>query len=223
MIKIEPFKYKAFLFDMDGTLINSEPLHFQSVTDTLSEYGKEYLTFEEHKKTYTGTGLQHTFQKESEKHGLDVPIDIMKEKFHKHLEKLVDKSGLPVMDGVLGFLEAVKATGIKSAIVSGSTERLIKYSLGKSKIPDIFDAIIGIDRYGKPKPDPACYKMAAEILGVKPEECLVFEDALTGIKAALAAGMKVIVVGETITKEQINEIEPGLTQIADFSEITLDG
>jgi HAD superfamily hydrolase (TIGR01509 family) len=219
MVKIDSSKYKAFLFDMDGTLINSEPLHFQSVANTLSDYGKEYLTFEGHKKTYTGTGLQNTFTKESEKHGLNVPVETMKEKFHEHLENLVREGGMPAMEGAIDFLRQAKNKGLKTAIVSGSTERLISYSLEESKIPNLFDAIVGIDKYGTPKPDPACYKMAAEILGIKPEECLVFEDAQTGIEAALDAGMEVVVVGETITQEQLDIIKPGLKHVKNFTEI----
>lgn len=219
MIKVDLSKYKAFLFDMDGTLINSEPLHFQSVARTLSDYGKKYLDFEGHKKTYTGTGLQNTFTKESEKYGLNVPIETMKEKFHKHLEDLVEEGGLPVMQGAIEFLKQIKNKGLKTAIVSGSTERLIAYSLEKSRIPNVFDAIVGIDKYQTPKPDPACYKMAAEILGVKPQECLVFEDAQTGIKAALEAGMEVVVIGETITNEQLVQIKSGLKHVRNFTEV----
>lgn len=63
--------------------------------------------------------------------------------------------------------------------------------------------------------------MAAKVLGVKPEDCLVFEDAPSGIQSALNAGMDVIVVGETITQNQIDTINPDLQHVKDFTEISL--
>lgn len=221
MIKIDLKKYKAFLFDMDGTLVNSEPVHYQSAVKTMADYGKDYVSFDEHKKIYTGTGVTNVFTKEAEKHGLEVNVEELKEKFHDHLEGVINQKGIPPMEGILKFLEKSKQSRIKLAIVSGSMEPLVRHTLKKSNLPDIFEQIVTIEKYQKPKPDPACYLMAAQLLGVKPEDCLVFEDAPSGIQSALNAGMDVIVVGETITQNQIDTINPDLQHVKDFTEISL--
>lgn len=85
-----------------------------------------------------------------------------------------------------------------------------------------FDTIITVDKISKPKPDPEGYLTAAKTLGVDPTKCLVFEDAESGTRAGLAAGMEVIVVGNTLTLEQIKSIDPGLKHIKDFTEVEIE-
>lgn len=148
-------------------------------------------------------------------------MEELKKKFHDHIEGVINQKGISPMEGIIAFLQKSKRNKIKLAIVSGSMEPLVNRTLEKSKFPDIFEQIVTIEKYQKPKPDPACYSMAAQLLGVKPEECLVFEDAPSGIQSALNAGMEVIVVGETITQNQIDAINPDLQHIKDFTEIRI--
>ncbi len=206
---------------MDGTLIDSEPTHYKALDEVLKSYGKSYVDWETHKKEYTGTGIGHVSKTETKRNNLNEDPEIIQEKFHKKVEDLVENEGLIPMGGSIEFLNKAKEAGFKLAVVSGSTTNLVKFSLGKSGMPDVFDIVIGVDKFGAPKPDPAAYLMAAELLGVNPKECMSFEDAPNGLLSAKNAGTVVVAIGQTISKEQIEKIDPSIAHLKDFTEIEI--
>ncbi len=218
MLKIDPKKYKAILFDFDGTLVNSEPLHYQAISDALANFDKKYVTFEEHEKIYRGTGMNNVVTKETQRNNLQkTHKDELKKTIDINLKTLMDEKGMQPTGGVLQFVKNARKKGLKLAIVSGSFTDLIIYTLGKSNIPNDFDEVVGIDKFIEPKPDPACFLLAAKLLGVKPSECLVFEDAPSGIQAAQRAEMDVIALGDSSSKS----IGASIAIIKDFTKVLI--
>lgn len=218
MLKIDSKKYKALLFDFDGTLVDSEPMHYQAISEGLAVYDKKFVSVQEHKKLYRGTSMHYAISKEVERHNLNESlVDELKTIINKNLKKIMEEKGLFPTKGVLELIKKAKNKGIKLAIVSGSLTDFIEYTLDKSKIPNFFDEVIGVDRFIEPKPNPAGFLLAAKLLNVDPSECLVFEDAPNGILAAQNAGMDVIVIGDSLPWN----MDSNIAFIKDFTEVTI--
>lgn len=209
------------MFDFDGTMVDSEPVHYESMMKALGEHNKKYVSFDDHRKLYMGTGLHYVASLEIKRHNLELNVDDLIKSFNSHLKKLIETKGILPMAGIIELLKKAKSKGFKLAVVSGSLSDLVEYTLRKSRIPNVFDEIIGIDKFITPKPDPRCYFSASEMLKVKTTECLVFEDAENGINAAKNAKMTVVAVGENIKKEIVRNTDPNIKLIKDFTGIEL--
>ena len=124
---------------------------------------------------------------------------------------------LVAIKGLETFLSELKNDGVKMAMATSATVEDIDFILNKVPIRDAFDQIVNSSMVTKPKPNPQIFLKAAELLNVPPERCVVFEDSLAGIKAANAAGMKV--VGIT-TGNSANDLPPVDLVIDDYANLT---
>lgn len=185
-------KPAAFLFDLDGTLIDTEMLWTKSLLDFMASRGV-LLTLEELLKHVIGrnsldiNSYLHTTYPQI---GNTTPEQDAKELrvfFEKHLSKAPDTV---IHDSVRFFKEA--ATVAPCAIVSGSPHDDIVASITKCGLLDITAFVLGSGEYEHGKPSPAGYLKAAQILGVQPTECVVVEDSTVGVASGVAAGMNVI-------------------------------
>jgi HAD superfamily hydrolase (TIGR01509 family) len=176
--------FDAYLFDCDGTIVDSMPVHYEAWITALSEHGGHFP--EDLFYAWAGMPLGKTVEKLNEKFGLSMPVDrILKRKeelFYEYLHKL-----RPVRS-VLRHIEEQHGK-ILFAVVSGSPRDSVKKSLEAVGLLGHFPVIVGAEDYSRGKPDPEPFLLAAKLLGVRPEKCLVFEDAEMGIAAARAAGM----------------------------------
>lgn len=120
------------------------------------------------------------------------------------------------INGLENFLIELKNAGIKLAMASSATIDDIDFILSHVPVRNYFDAIIDGNRVSKSKPNPQIFLKAADDLGVKPEDCVVFEDSLAGIKAANAAGMKVIGI---TTSHPPDKLQPADLIIADYTAL----
>jgi HAD superfamily hydrolase (TIGR01509 family) len=176
--------FKAYLFDCDGTIADSMPLHYVAWNQALSEWGcdfKEDLFY-----AWGGMPVTEIIATLNRQHGLNMPVkelSLRKERLYFEV--------LPQLKAVPEVLEHIEISHgqIPFAVVSGSTRDSVTASLETLKILDRFDTLVCAGDYQKSKPDPEPFLMAAERLGVAPEHCLVFEDTDMGIQAATAAGM----------------------------------
>lgn len=182
-------KYKAILFDLDGTLIDSMTLHNQTWIEVLSKYNcsmtPEILT------EYTGVPNFKTVQIFNERfHWKLDPQKITNEKEAAFLKKL------PHVQAIDLVIEVVKQNlnKVPMAVVTGSAKEPAIKILKNLNLEKYFASIITAADTQKHKPDPEPFLLGAEKLKVKPKDCLVFEDGALGIKAAHAAGMRVIKV-----------------------------
>lgn len=181
--------FKAYLFDCDGTIVDSMPLHYVAWKRVLDPYGCPFP--EDQFYAWGGRPVEGIIAELNRIHGLSMPpreTALLKEEYYKDM--------LPEAQPVAEVLAEIEAHHgrIPFAVVSGSTRDSVEASLSALGILDKFDTLVcaGDYAHGKPAPDP--FLLAAERLGVAPSDCLVFEDAETGIAAARAAGMAYVKV-----------------------------
>jgi beta-phosphoglucomutase-like phosphatase (HAD superfamily) len=183
-LKLPPGPFAAYLFDCDGTIADSMPLHYVAWKRALAEWQCEFS--EELFYAWGGMPIVKIIATLNERHGLAMPVgEVAKRKEGFYLEIL------PRLQGVPEVLEQIEISRgrIPLAVVSGSTRDSVTASLNALSLLDRFDTLVCAGDYQKSKPDPEPFLVAARRLGVSPASCLVFEDTEMGIQAATAAGM----------------------------------
>jgi beta-phosphoglucomutase-like phosphatase (HAD superfamily) len=177
--------FKAYLFDCDGTIVDSMPLHFVAWGKALHEW--ECTFTEEQFYAWGGRPVDEIIRALNQAQGLNMPVDeLMQRKEALYREMLHDLQGVPE---VLEHIDRSYGV-IPFAVVSGSPRASVEASLDVLGIRDRFEVLVCAGEYAKGKPNPEPFLKAASLLGVAPEDCLVFEDADPGIAAAEAAGMQ---------------------------------
>lgn len=176
--------FRAYLFDCDGTIVDSMPLHYIAWKKALAEWN---CAFEEQLfYAWGGRPVTEIIAALNQRDGLNMPVDaVARRKEDLYFELLPQIQAIPE---VVEHIEA-KHGHIPLAVVSGSRRDSVLGSLTALHLIDKFDVLVCAEDYARGKPSPDCFLVAAERLGVPPEDCLVFEDTDLGIEAATAAGM----------------------------------
>jgi HAD superfamily hydrolase (TIGR01509 family) len=183
-LKLPPGSFGAYLFDCDGTITDSMPLHYIAWTKALGAWN---CTFDEDLfYALGGMPTDQIVRLLNERQGLRMPVEaVTQQKEDKFFELLPQ---LKVVPEVLEHIEAQHGR-IPLAVVSGGSREAVTASLALVNLLDRFNTLVCSEDYTKPKPDPEAYLLAAARLEVPPAACLVFEDTDMGIQAATAAGM----------------------------------
>ncbi|MGC1297764.1 MAG: HAD-IA family hydrolase [Alloacidobacterium sp.] len=183
-LKLPEGEFKAYLFDCDGTVADSMPLHFIAWKKALGEWGCDF--YEDLFYSWGGLSVAKIISTLNELRGLKMPVAEV-----EHRKESLYYEILPQLTAVPEVLEHIEDQygQIPFAVVSGSARESVVASLTTLLLLDRFDTLVCMGDYKKNKPDPECFLLAAERLGVAPQDCLVFEDAELGIQAATAAGM----------------------------------
>jgi len=180
--------FDAFIFDMDGVLIDSETFYTDMEQINFKQLGLN-ISHEEH-ITYQGTATDEMWKKIKEKHGVPYSIE--------ELVKMTNDLTIPVfknmekmepMPGVVKLLDNLKSRNIPLALASSSFPEAIEIVLDKTGLRGYFDAVVNSRMVGKSKPAPDIFLLAAQKLNSAPEKCIVIEDSTNGITAAKSAGM----------------------------------
>jgi beta-phosphoglucomutase family hydrolase len=190
-------KIDAVIFDMDGVLVDSEPLHHDALNDVLAEYGHHYT--EEQGKELMGTTFDDTWRIVTARLPGLPDVELLKAKYDRSVVALVLQKATP-RPGVHSLLAALKAQGLRLALASSSKRAWIDATLSAIGVDGTFSPIISGDMVARGKPAPDIFLLAAQQLGVPPERCLVIEDSPKGIEAARAAGMPVVAVRTRYTQ-----------------------
>ena len=205
----------AAIFDMDGTLIDNTPYHFKSWQMLFKKYGKGKLTKEKYYSDISGVPVMQTikdvFGNDHDEAGLKALLNEKEEFYRKSYAPYV----APVK-GLVEFLAGLKTAGIKMAMASSATVADINFILEHVPVRQDFDAIVDSSMSPKPKPNPDIFLKAAEMLKARPEDCIVFEDSLAGVKAGNAAGMKVVAI---TTGHKASELHPVAMVIDDYTSL----
>jgi HAD superfamily hydrolase (TIGR01509 family) len=183
-LTLPPGSFSAYLFDCDGTIADSMPLHYKAWHAALAEWNCEFS--EDLFYAWGGMSVAEIIAALNLARGLHMPVaEVAKRKEDLYFENLPQLRAVPeVLEHI------VESYGrIPLAVVSGSTRESVTASLKALKILDRFETLVCAGDYLKSKPDPEPFLVAAKRLGAAPEDCLVFEDADMGIQAATAAGM----------------------------------
>ena len=196
-LEIPAGDFRAYLFDCDGTIADSMPLHFIAWTKSLAKWNcpfDEQLFY-----AWGGRPPAEVVAALNQMYSLRMPVGAvteLKEQFYYEL--------LPQLEPVVEVLEHIQAmhTRIPFAVVSGSTRESVTKSLAALHLLDKFDLIVGSEDYSRGKPAPDAFLTAAERLGIAPASCLVFEDTQFGIQSAQAAGMAWVRVPSPLERRQ---------------------
>ena len=178
-------KFKAAIFDLDGVVVDTVPLHFKAWKHMFEEYGKKF-TFQDYKEKVDGIPRidgGRAILPDLTDDELNVATGKKQGYFLEHLKK--DK--IKVFESTLRLIEELRGKGIKIAVISSSKNS--PYILEKIGAMKLLDAVVSGDEITKGKPDPQIFLMAAERIKIKPENCVVFEDAVLGVEAAKRAEM----------------------------------
>jgi HAD superfamily hydrolase (TIGR01509 family) len=183
-LKIPAGTFGAYLFDCDGTVVDSMPLHFLAWKQALGEWNCAFS--EDTFYAWGGLPVAEVISRLNVEHGLKMPVAAVEvRKEHLYYDNI---SRLQVVPEVVEHIDAMYGK-IPFAVVSGSTRESVVKSLEAVGLLDKFDTLVCAGDYAKSKPDPEPFLLAASRLGVAPAACLVFEDTDMGIQAATAAGM----------------------------------
>jgi beta-phosphoglucomutase len=207
---------KGFIFDLDGVIVDTAHFHFMAWKHTAEELGFE-LTLELNEKL-KGVSRINSLQKILDWAGISISPErfdkLTYEKNEDYLEYVSRMSRSDVLPGVYDFIIEVKALGYSVAL--GSASKNARRILERVDLLDMFDAIVDGNSVTKAKPDPEVFTKAASLIGVKPEDCVVFEDSQAGVQAANTANMLSVGIGK---ESVLNEAD---IVFRDFNGIKLD-
>lgn len=179
--------FKAVLWDMDGTLANSEPLHLRTLLAALSHHGIS-AGEELHPLIFGKTGHE-VFTLCRERFGIETDFaEWSKYRAHQYLDEAPSIEPRP---GALDVYYAARASGLAQAIVSNASRMLLEANLLALGLQEPHLVSVSANDVRRGKPDPEAYQRAAYLLGITPDEAVVVEDSPTGANAAIAAGMRV--------------------------------
>jgi beta-phosphoglucomutase family hydrolase len=209
-------KVKAVIFDMDGVLVDSEPLHIQTEKRMFRKMGLD-ISDEEH-AGYMGTATDVMWKQIISKRNLPLDIaEITDRTIREGLPFFYSLEKIDPMPGLIDLLEKLKEKNIPMAVASSSDPETIRVILEKSGLEKYFHYAVSSSEAGKSKPEPDVFLHTAQLLGVKPENCVVFEDSKNGIKAAKAAGMFCIAYSGADSGEQDRSLAD--LQIGNYNEL----
>ncbi len=190
---MDPKNIKAILFDLDGVLVDMPDGHYEALNRALRLFGAE-IGREEHTSMFNGLSTRKKIdllvQCERLPDGLKELINRVKQKYTK---EVIPKYCVPEYSKII-MLQELKRNGYQLACVSNSVKESVHSMLKSAGLIEYFDFIIGNDEVTRAKPDPEIYLVTYEKMKLKPEECVIVEDAPHGIASAKASGGYVIEV-----------------------------
>jgi HAD superfamily hydrolase (TIGR01509 family) len=186
----------AVLFDMDGVLVDGEPLHFAALNAILAdeEVELDMATYAE----YLGTTLVHTWNDLRARFGLAHGYEHYADRYDAAVMEQY-RTQAEAMPGAHALLERLEEAEVPRAVASSSNRNWVETALTKLGMRDSFQAVVAGDEVRQGKPDPEIYLAAAAKLGEEPAVCTVIEDAPAGIESGRRAGMQVVAVRTEMT------------------------
>jgi HAD superfamily hydrolase (TIGR01509 family) len=209
---------KAVIFDMDGVIINSEPLHYEVDKRILSEIG--YPVEDRYLDQFVGYTNRAMWNIIKDDLNLKVPLTELINRQISLKIKLLNERPYRSIEGIPELMKQIKGNHIKLGLASSSPVEFIKGVLNKLSLSDMIDKWESGERVERSKPAPDIFLHVARLLESKPDECLVIEDSSSGVTAARTAGMKCIgfknphsgnqdLSGADLIVERITDIKEG--------------
>jgi HAD superfamily hydrolase (TIGR01509 family) len=182
----------SVIFDLDGTLVDSEPNYYEAGRRTLAEYGVPGFTWADH-EGYVGISTQETVTDWKRRYGLRAPVEELLAVKNRHYLELARTSAHAYPE-MRKFVELLAGEAVPLAVASGSSPEAIEAILSRTGLDAQLRTVVSADEVARGKPAPDVFLEAARRLGADPDDCVVLEDAAPGAAAAHAAGMRCIAV-----------------------------
>ncbi len=196
---------QAILFDMDGVLVDSEEYIFEAAKLMFAEHGVKVHPHDA--LPFVGTGENSYISGIGRANGFEVDIERDKARTYQIYAEIT-RGKLSSLPGTKSFIRQCKQKGLKLAVASSADRVKIEINLREIGLPvDTFDVIVSGEDVERKKPFPDIYILAAKKMGIQPEECLVVEDAVSGVKAAKAAGAKCLALTTSFTADKLTEAD----------------
>jgi HAD superfamily hydrolase (TIGR01509 family) len=218
-------KFKAVLFDLDGLIVDTEPLHFRAFQELVSRRG--FRLPEEVLPRWVGYDELTNAQELRDTYGFsEEPETLLEEKWRLY-EEIIRREPIQALEGFWEVLEEAGRLGLKRGVVTSSyrpqvevvLQRLFATNPEAGEYPTYFDGIFCANDVERVKPAPDLYLLAARKLGVKPEECFVLEDSPVGAQAAVSAGMTcVAVISAQVKSEDFRGVLATVSSLHDSLE-----
>ena len=193
ILRLAPFQ--AVIFDMDGTILDTESVFRTIVFEVCTELGFE-MTDAVH-MSMVGGSHERTSQLLIEAYGVTFPYTLFDERCRVIMRER-SHAGVPVKRGAREFISELRERGIPTAVATSSRNPHATHHLGAAGLLDLFETVVTRDDVVNPKPHPEPYLTAARRLGVDPLHCLALEDSYSGVRAAHAAGMQTVMVPDLV-------------------------
>jgi HAD superfamily hydrolase (TIGR01509 family) len=182
----------SVIFDLDGTLVDSEPNYYEAGRQTLAAHGVPDFTWADHER-YVGISTQETVADWKDRYALEATVEeLLAAKNRRYLE--LARGATRVYPQMRAFVDLLAAEGVPMAVASGSSPEAIAAVLTGTGLDAHLHTVVSADEVAQGKPAPDVFLEAARRLGASPADCVVLEDAAPGAAAAHAAGMRCIAV-----------------------------
>lgn len=178
----------AVIFDLDGVLVDSEPLHWRA-SERL--FAPRMLTMEEY-EPFVGLAIEPYMAWARGHFGLEASVEELTERYSEAVTAEIEAGPIPPLDGARELITAARVRGLRVGLCSQSIANWVHPTLRAAGLDGSFDAVVTGDDVERAKPEPDIYLHAARLLGAEPEACLAIEDSPAGVRSAAAAGMLVV-------------------------------
>jgi beta-phosphoglucomutase family hydrolase len=213
-------KDRAFIFDMDGTIVDNMAFHTKSWLAFFERRGQQ-LDADAFFKATAGRQGKEIMRAHLGEHLSDAEaatLDLEKESLYRELYAPHRKT----VDGFDDLVEQAKLRGVALAVATAAPNANIEFTLDGLDLRRHFDAVVGAADVARGKPNPDVFLKAAERCGVAPEHCIVFEDAPLGVEAARRAGMRAVVLTTTLPADAFAQYDNVIHIASDFAQLTID-
>lgn len=205
------------IFDMDGVLVDSNPFHKLAWKEFCRVHGMDMNDGELSAHVYgrmNRDALEYLFGDLSEPEV---------EKYARDKENLfyeLAHEKLPAVPGVGDFLQKARKAGVPMAVATSASQANVDFTMAETGFRPFFDKIVDESGVAKGKPAPDIYLKAAQVMGISPDRCVVFEDSFAGIRSGMDAGMKVVGLATTHTPQELSRETDAV--VRDFNELSLE-
>ncbi|QEU97816.1 HAD family hydrolase [Streptomyces kanamyceticus] len=182
----------SVIFDLDGTLVDSEPNYYEASRDLLAQYTGRAFTWADNEQ-YVGISSHETLALWKKEYGIEVPVtELLADLDRRYLA--LARAGTHVYPEMRKLVEQLHDAGVPMAVASGSSRAAIEAILSGTGLDAQLTTLVSAEEVPRGKPAPDVFLAAAELLGASPADCVVFEDAAPGAAAAHAAGMRCVAI-----------------------------
>lgn len=208
---------EALIFDLDGTIVDTETPEFEAIRAVWTDHGLAYTVVQFERVIGTAAGAHHWIDELDQALGARVDRDLARAT-HRSVHRRMTAELQP-RDGIVALIEEAALAGVPMAVASNSPRWWVQARVEAAGLTPHFASIVSVDDSSAPKPDPAPFREACAALGADPARSVAFEDSATGVRSARAAGLYVVACAGPLTLG--HDLSGADRVISSHAEITL--